>query len=107
MAVLSASDESEPVLTLCFEAVTAVNRTVSAGLERNLGLASAAVANHGEHGPRRAAVAVLCTTCSAAGRAAGRLILETLLGEKFLLARRENEFVSAVTASKSLVFVHG
>ena len=49
MAVLFVSDESEPVLTLCFEAVTAVHGTISAGLEGNLGFAAAAVADHGEH----------------------------------------------------------
>ncbi len=107
MAVLFVSDESEPVLTLCFEAVTAVHGTISAGLEGNLGFAAAAVADHGEHLPGSTAIAVLGPTGSAAGRAAGGLILEALLGKEFLLTGRENEFVAAVTTGQSLVFVHG
>ena len=107
MAVLFVSDESEPVLTLCFEAVTAVHGTISAGLEGNLSFTAAAVADHGEHLPWSTAVAVLCSAGSAARRTAGGLILEALLGKEFLLARRENEFVAAVTAGQSLVFVHG
>ena len=93
MAVLFVSDESEPVLTLCFEAVTAVHGTISAGLEGNLGFAAAAVADHGEHLPGSTAIAVLGPTGSAAGRAAGGLVLEALLGKEFLLTGRENEFV--------------
>ena len=107
MAVLFVSDESEPVLTLCFEAVTAVHGTISAGLERHLGLAAAAVADHSEHGPGSVSVAVLGFTGVTAGLAAPGLILETLLGVEFLFTGGEDEFVSAVTASQSLVFVHG
>ena len=99
--------QSEPVLTLCFEAVTAVHGTISAGLERNLGLAAAAIADHGEHGPGSATVAVLGFTGVTAGLAAAGLVLEALLSVEFLFAGGENKFVSAVTASQSLVFVHG
>ena len=99
--------KSEPVLALSLEAVTAVHRTVSAGLEGHLGLAAAAVADHGIHLAGSSAVAVLGTARSAAGRAAAGLILEALLREKFLLTGRENEFVAAVPAGQSLVFVHG
>jgi len=107
MAVLFVSDESEPVLALCFEAVAAVHGTISAGLEGNLGFASAAIADHGEHLTGSTAIAVLGPTGSAAGRAAGGLVLEALLGKEFLLTGRENEFVAAVTTGESLVFVHG
>ena len=107
MAVLFVSDESEPVLTLCFEAVTAVHGTISAGLEGNLGFASAAIADHGEHLAGSTTVAVLGTTGSTAGRAAAGLILEALLSEEFLFIRRENEFVAAFTTGESFVFVHG
>ena len=99
--------QSEPVLALRFEALTAVDGTISTGLERNLGLAAAAVADHGVHLAGGTAIAVLGTTGSAAGRAAARLILEALLSEELLLAGRENEFVAAVTAGQGLVFVHG
>jgi hypothetical protein len=98
---------SVPGLALCLKALAAVHRTISAGLEGNLGFASAAIADHGVHLPGSTAIAVLCPTGSAAGRAAAGLILEALLGKEFLLARRENEFVAAVTAGQSLVFVHG
>ena len=107
MAVLFVSDESEPVLTLCFEAVTAVHRAVSAGLEGNLGFAAAAIADHGEHGPGSIAVAVLGLAGVTACLAAAGLILEALFSVEFLFAGGEDEFVSAVTASQSLVFVHG
>ena len=98
---------SEPGLALCFEALTAVHGTISAGLERNLGLAAAAIADHSVHLAGSTTVAVLGTTGSAAGGAAAGLILEALLREKFLLTRRENEFVAALTAGQSFVFVHG
>ena len=101
------SYESEPGLALCFEALTAVHGTISAGLERNLGLAAAAVADHGIHLAGSTAVAVLGTARSAAGRAAAGLILEALLSEEFLFIRRENEFVAAFTAGQGFVFVHG
>ena len=98
---------SEPILTLCFEAVTAVYRPISAGLERNLGFASAAVADHGEHLPGSTAVAVLGLAGVTAGLAPTGLVLEALLGVEFLFTGREDKFVSAVTAGQSLVFVHG
>lgn len=98
---------SEPGLTLSFEALTAIHGTISAGLERNLGLAAASVTDHGVHLAGSTAVAILRTTGSAAGGAAAGLILEALLREKFLFAGRENEFVAALTAGQGLVFVHG
>ena len=107
MAVLFVSDESEPVLTLCFEAVTAVHGTISAGLERNLSLTSAAIADDRVHLPGSTAITVLCATRGTAGRAAAGLILETFLSEKFLFAGRKNEFVAAIPAGQGFVFVHG
>ena len=107
MAVLFVSDESEPVLALCFEAVAAVHGTISAGLEGNLGFASAAVADHGEHGPGSSAVAVLGLAGVTAGLAAPGLVLEALLGVELLFAGGKDELVSAVTAGQCLVFVHG
>ncbi len=99
--------KSEPGLTLCFEALTAVHGTISAGLERNLGLTAAAVADHSVHLTGGTAVAVLGTTGSATGRAAAGLVLEALLRKKFLFARRENKFIAALTAGQGLVLVHG
>ncbi len=99
--------KSELVLTLRFKALTAVHGPISAGLERNLCLAAASVANYGVHLAGSAVVAVLGAMGGTARLAAGGLILEALLSEKFLFARGENEFVAAVTAGQGLVFVHG
>ena len=98
---------SEPILTLRFEAVAAVHGTISAGLERNLGLAAAAVADHSEHLPGSSAVAVLGFTGVTAGFAPTGLVLEALLGVEFLFAGRENKLIATVTAGQCLVFVHG
>ena len=86
--------------------LTAVHGPVSAGLEGNLRGAAAAVADHFVH-LARAIAAILSTAGGAAGGAAAGLVLEALLREKFLFAGRENEFVAALTAGQSLVFVHG
>ena len=99
--------ELKPALTLRFEALTAVDGAISAGLERHLSLAAATVADDGVHLPGSTTVAALGTTGSTAGRAAARLILEALLSEELLLAGRKNEFVAAVTAGQGLVLVHG
>ena len=99
--------KSEPILTLRFEAIAAVYGTISAGLERNLGLASAAITDHSEHLPGSAAVAVLSFTGVTAGLAPTGFILEALFGVEFLFAGRENKFVATITAGQSFVFVHG
>ena len=83
------SSISVPGLTLCFEALTAVNGTISAGLERNLGFAAAAVTDHSVHLAGSTTVAVLGTTGSAAGGAAAGLILEALLREKVRWQRKQ------------------
>ncbi len=107
MAVRFLMYRSEPVLTLRFETIAAVHGTVSAGLERNLSLASAAVADHGEHLPGSAAIAVLGFAGITAGLAPTGLVLEAFLGVEFLFAGRENKLVATVTAGQCLVFVHG
>ena len=99
--------KSELVLALRFEALTAVHRPISTGLERNLRLAAASVADHGIHLAGSTVVAVLGAMRGTAGLAAAGLILEALLSEKFLFARGENEFVAAVPAGQGFVFVHG
>ena len=99
--------KSETILTLRFETIAAIHGTISAGLERNLSLTSAAIADDRVHLPGSTAITVLCATRGTAGRAAAGLILEALLREKFLFAGRENEFVAAITAGQGLVLVHG
>ena len=99
--------KSEPILTLRFETVAAVHGTISAGLERNLGLTSAAITDHSEHLPGSASVAVLGFAGVTAGFAPTGFILEALFGVEFLFAGRKNEFVATVTAGQCFVFVHG
>ena len=87
-------------LTVGFEALTAVDRTVTAGLERNLGGLAAAVADHIIHLTLAATVvAVLGTTRGAAGGAAAGLVLEALVSIELLLRSGENELGAALTAS--------
>ena len=99
--------ESE-LLTVLAEAIAAVYRTIAMGLERNLGGATAAVADHFIHGAigRTVGIAAVGTTGSAAGRATAGLILEALLGVESLFRSREGEFLATFTAGKGLVFVH-
>ena len=99
--------KSETILTLRFETIAAVHGTISAGLERNLSLTSAAVANDSEHLAGSTAVAVLGLAGITAGLAPAGFVLETLFGVEFLFAGRENEFVATITAGQSFVFVHG
>ena len=95
-------------LALAVEAVAAIYRTVSAGLEGNLGGDAAAVAYHFVH-------LTLATVTTAAGRAAlgtaagatARLVLEALLGVELLLGSGEHEFGATLAASQYLVFIHG
>jgi hypothetical protein len=97
---------SKLVLLHGCEALTAVDGTISAGLEGNLGLTAAVVAHNGEH--LTGCIAVLGSAlCSTALGAAAGLVLETLLGEESLLGSRENKFASAVSTSKCFVLVHG
>ena len=101
-------DRLEAALTLLLEASTAVNRTITAGLERNLSVLTAAIADHVEHLTlATGSAAVLCTaSCAARGATAG-LILEALISVELLLRSGENELGAALTASQSLVFEHG
>ena len=95
-------------LALCLEAGAAVNRTITAGLERNLGVLAAAVANHIIHLTLATVGAAIClTTGSTACRATAGLVLETLVSIELLLGSGENEFCAALTANQSLVFEHG
>ena len=95
-------------LTVGFEALTAVDRTVSAGLEGNLSGTAAAIADHVIH-LTLAAVAVatvLLTAGGTAGRAAAGLILEALFCIEFLFTCGESEFLAAILANQYFVFKH-
>ena len=100
--------ESE-LLTVLVEAIAAVYGTIAMGLERNLGGAAAAIADHFIHGAigRTVGIAAVGTTGSAAGGAAAGLILEALLGVELLLACGEDELSAAVFANQRLVLIHG
>ena len=95
-------------LTLCLEAGAAVNRTITAGLERNLGVLATAIADYIVHLTLATIVAAVlgATGCAACGATAG-LILEALISIELLLGSGENEFCVALTANQSLVFEHG
>ena len=80
------------------KASAAINRLVLAGLERNSCDSAAIIANCLIH---RA-----CLLRLAASLAALRLVYKAFLSIELLLAGRENEFLMAVFADESLVFVH-
>ena len=94
----------ETALTLRIKAGTAVDRAVSAGLERNLRGLAAAVANHFIHLTLAAIAAVGLTTGCATCRATARLVLEALIGIELLFRSGENELRAALTANQRLVF---
>jgi len=85
------------------EAVAAIDRTIGLGLEGDLRLAAAGSAGSREVLPG-AAGRVLASV--AAFLASLRLVLEAFFSIEFLLAGRENEFIAAFLARKSLVSVH-
>ena len=102
-------------LPVVSEAVTAHDRTVGAGLERNLTGFSALCANRIVHlaGGIVTITAVAGTAVSGsaftgdpAGLAALRLVRKTFFGEKFLLVGSKGEFLSAIFADDGLVAVH-
>lgn len=95
-------------LTIGLEAGAAIDRTVSAGLERNLSGLAAAIADHIIHlALATIGATIRLTTSRAASGAAAGLILEALVSIKLLFRRGEHEFCAALTANQSLVFEHG
>ena len=99
---------SETGCALLVIAIAAVYRTISAGLERNLGGLSAAIADHIVHNALSIAVLAIGSTAgSTASRAAAGLILEALVSIELLFGSGENELVAALTAGQSLVLIHG
>ena len=97
----------EAILALRVEAGAAIDRTVSAGLERNLGGLSATVADHIVHLALSTSTAVVRAASRTASGAATGLILEALVGIELLLRSGENKFRAALTANQGLVFKHG
>ena len=82
------------------KALAAVNGFISARLERNLGSSTAAIANYFIHltvaiAP---APAIAVALVGSAGRAAARLVRETLFSEKSLFGAREHKVDTTVTA---------
>ena len=86
------------------EALAAVHRTVRLGLKGHLGLSATAGAGGGEVLTGAAGGVLAGVT---AGLAALGLVLEAALCVELLLTGSENEFVAALFANSSLVFVHG
>lgn len=101
------------------ETVAAVDRLVTARLERHFCRAAAAAAGRAEHFPLTAAAATAAVKAgSAAAAAFGRftrratvgapawLVLESLLGVEFLLAGSERKLLAAIHASNKLIGIH-
>jgi hypothetical protein len=90
------------------EAVSAINRTIVAGTERNLGLYAASCAGSVVHfallvaaiaaTAKTATVVILLFAGRATVRAAAWFVSEPFLCEEILFRSRENEFGAAITA---------
>ena len=85
------------------EARAAINGSVTGGLERKLSLASALGASSDEV---LALASLSILSLVAASLAALRLILEALFSIELLLARREDEFLAAISACEGYVFIN-
>ncbi len=84
-------------------AISAVNRLVTAGLERDFGGLAALRAGCGERlagSSITGAAAAFCFSCLTAGRAALGLVSKAFLLEKFLVFGAENERRAAIAALK-------
>ena len=85
------------------ETIAAVDGAIVFGLERNLGFLAAFRADDGKHLAGLSAVAIAFAFVAAVSATYG-LILEAALLIKFLFARAEDEFFSAVLAHECFVF---
>jgi hypothetical protein len=90
-------------VSLFCEAVAAVYRSVVRGLEGNLSFAAAFSANCGEHFSGSLGSLFSCVSASLAALG---FVLEAAFSVEFLFACGKNEFVAAIFAGESLVFVH-
>lgn len=89
------------------KAVTAVNRTITAGLEGNLRGGATFIADYIIHLAFTAVVAVaVAATIRAAAGATARLILEAFFSVESLLRTGEEEFGAALAAGKGFVGIH-
>jgi hypothetical protein len=95
------------------ETIAAIDRFVTAWIERDFGDASALAASCGKHLPRTTApLAAACATRThrfaslTAIRTAIRLVLKAFLFVKPLFARTENELSSAVHTVEHFIYVH-
>ena len=90
------------VVAVSFEAVAAINRTVTTGLERNLSGNATAIANYVVH----LTLVLRMTAVCAASLAAAWFVLKTFFCKELLFRSRESEFCATIAAAKCFVFVH-
>ena len=83
--------------------IATINGAVVSGLEGNFGFLAAVRADDLEHLTRLVAVTSALAFVTAVAATRG-LVLEALFGIKFLFARAEDEFFSAVLAHECFVF---
>ena len=103
------------VAAVLAEAVSAVNRTIVARTERNLGLNAASCTSYVVHfallvtalatATAEATTVLLFAGCAAI-RAATRFVGKAFLSKEILLRSSENEFSAAITARKGFVLSH-
>ena len=94
------------LLELCSVAFAAIDRTVALRNEGNASWLATLCADGLEHFTLAAGIVARCLAGIAAVLAASGLILETLFGVESLFTGSKDEFLAAVLAYKSLVFVH-
>ena len=96
-------------LTLGVEALTAVHGTITAGLERHLGGAAAAIADYFKHltlAGGTGAAALGSTAIGTASVATAGLVLKALLSEEGLFRAREYKFGATLAAGQGFVLIH-
>jgi hypothetical protein len=94
-------------VALVLEAFAAVDRTITARLDRHLGGTATAIAHHIVHRTIAATgAAVGLTTIGSASGATARLVLEAFVSVELLLRSGENELRAALTASQGFVLEH-
>jgi hypothetical protein len=96
------------------ETVAAIDRFITAWIERNFGDATALAASCGEHLARTAGAAFAASRAARTHRFASltairttiRFVLEAFLLVKALFARTENELTSTVHTVEHFIYVH-
>ena len=92
-----------PCRTMLAEAIATVNGAIVLGFKRDFGFLAALRADYRMHLPLLFAVAMTFALVTAVA-ATHRLIFKALFRIKFLFARAENKFFSAVLAHECFVF---